>query len=276
MADLYLSGKVGWDITEDKVINFLNENDDKDINVYVNSPGGSVFDGLGVYNILRSSGRNITTINNGLAASMGSIIFLAGDKRIARTGSLYMVHKPSSLAWGNSDDLKKSAETLDKIQESLSEIYKERAGIEDIDSYINEETWWSVKDMLDKGIAHSEENLDDKKGETEDMAKIDDLRAELDELKAQKAKLEEEKAEAQLAKEVAEMKAELESMKEVETAEEEEKETEAETESETAEAEVEATAENKTEEVVAKATKVVKAVGSTNAIPAFMKTEGKY
>lgn len=213
MADLYLSGVVGFDITEQQVLDFLDTNDDKDINVYINSPGGSVFDGLGVYNILRGSGRNITTINNGLAASMGSILFLAGDKRVANTGSIYMVHKPSGLSWGNADDMKKEAEILDKIQDSLSAIYKERAGIDDIDDYINNETWWNVDDMIEKGIAHSEKKIQTNEGEPEDMAKIDDLKAEKEKLEAENATLSEQLAEAKLEKEIADMKAENEKLR---------------------------------------------------------------
>ncbi|MCS6716298.1 Clp protease ClpP, partial [Proteus terrae] len=133
MADLFLSGVVGYDITGEKVKNFLASNDDEEVTVYINSPGGYVFEGLEVYNLLRASGRKIKTVLTGLAASMGSIIFLAGDDRVAMTGSLYMVHKPSGITWGNADEMRKEADLLDKIQGSLSDIYKERANIESID-----------------------------------------------------------------------------------------------------------------------------------------------
>lgn len=295
MADLYLSGIVGYDITERQVLNFLNENDDKDLNVYINSPGGSVFEGMGIYNILRGSGRSITTINNGLAASMGSILFLAGDNRVANTGSIYMVHKPSSIVWGDADDMKKEAEVLDKIQDSLASVYKERAGIENIDDYINEETWWDVNEMIEKGVAHSERKIETDEGDVEDMAKIDDLKAEKEQLEAEKAQLEEQLEEARLETEVnnmradiAKMKAQTESVSEsedeaddtdnkdndevtdTESADEDENEdtVDSGTNDEQSEFEVNPAAKIDTTKTVAKK--------SNNKIPAFMQVESKY
>nr|DAV18247.1 MAG TPA: Putative ATP dependent Clp protease [Caudoviricetes sp.] len=305
MADLYLSGTVGYDITEEQVLNFLKENDDQDLNVFINSPGGSVFEGLGIYNILRDSGRNITTINNGLAASMGSILFLAGDNRIANTGSIYMVHKPSSIVWGDADDMKKEAEVLDKIQDSLASVYKERAGIENIEEYINDETWWNVNEMIEKGVAHSERKIEKEEGDVEDVAKIDDLKAEKEKLEAEKAQLAEQLEEAKLEAEVATAKAELANTKaeiektkaeakavvEAEPEEDEEKEEETE-KSETKaveddkEIDIEVEKESKTEVVEEKAEAVAKvekidttktvAKKDNNTIPAWMQTESKY
>lgn len=289
MADLYLSGVVGYDITERQVLDFLKENDDEDLNVYINSPGGSVFDGMGIYNILRGSGRNITTINNGLAASMGSILFLAGDKRIANTGSIYMVHKPSSMVWGDADDMKKEAELLDKIQDSLASVYKERAGIENIDDYINDETWWDVNEMIEKGVAHAEKKIKDDEGDVEDMAKIDDLKAQKEQLEAEKAQLEEQLEEARIEAEITNMKADIAKMKaqaetvnepqiddEPETAvepqvdDEPEVEDESETQPEPAKPEV---TEEPTNTIDTTKTVVAK---STNKVPAWMQAESKY
>ncbi|OFI46749.1 hypothetical protein BG262_02830 [Floricoccus penangensis] len=210
MADLRLSGVVGWEITADKVDSFLKDNKDDEITVYINSPGGDVFEGLEVYNLLRASGKKVTTVLTGLSASMGSIIFLAGDERIAMTGSLYMVHKPSSMAWGDANDLKKSAEVLDKVQESLEAIYKERAGISDISDYINNETWWGVSEMTDKGIANSDKHvefkLDEEERKEEDLATIEELRAQLEAEKIKNQTLTEENEKAELEKQIADLK----------------------------------------------------------------------
>lgn len=293
MADLYLSGVVGYDITERQVLDFLNENDDKDLNIFINSPGGSVFEGMGIYNILRNSGRNITTINNGLAASMGSILFLAGDTRIANTGSIYMVHKPSSIAWGNADDMKKEAEVLDKVQDSLANIYKERTGIENINDYINEATWWDVDEMIEKGVAHSERKKQGNEGDVEDMAKIDDLKAEKEKLEAEKAQLEEKLEEARLEADINNMKADIAKMEAVaekksesdlnpETKKGIEKDNEPDDETDTdSELEEDEEVETVDKPEPVKKTAVIDTTNTVakklnNKIPAFMQVESKY
>lgn len=299
MADLVLSGIVGDEIVPKDVQSFLTSTTDQEITVYLNSPGGSVWDGLEIYNLLRASGRHIKTVLTGLAASMGSIIFLAGDERMAMTGTLYMVHKPSSLSWGNADDMRKTIEMLDKSQDSLGAIYKERTGIEDIHEYINAESWFNAEDMQRLGITNSTkvikmENILSR-GDVEDMAKIDDLKAEKEQLEAEKAQLEEQLEEARLETEVnnmradiAKMKAQTESVSEsedeaddtdnedndevtdTESADEDENEDTVDTgtNDEQSELEVNPAAKIDTTKTVAKK--------SNNKIPAFMQVESKY
>lgn len=287
MADLFLSGVVGYDITGEKVKNFLATNDDEEVTVYINSPGGYVFEGLEVYNLLRASGRKIKTVLTGLAASMGSIIFLAGDDRVAMTGSLYMVHKPSGISWGNADEMRKEADLLDKIQGSLSDIYKERANIESIDEYINQETWFDTNEMSDLGIVNSSEKpkikaiYSKETNEGEDMSKIDDLKAELEKVNAENTELKEKQEEAELEAQIAKAKAETEAMKA-------KAEAKPDTETEKSEPENEVTAtnaekdkieEDKAPESESKAidmTKAVKVEDKTNALPAFMQAQSKY
>lgn len=226
MVNLRLSGVVGYEITANGIAEFLNKNDDKDITIFLNSPGGIVTEGLEVYNLLRASGRNITTVLTGMAASMGSIIFLAGDKRIAMTGSLYMVHKPSGLVWGNADEMHKEIEVLDKMQDSAEAIYRERTGIENFHEYMDRESWFDTKEMKELGISNSEDNVtfeletDTKENRDslnleseEEMAKIDDLKAEKEKLEAEKAELNEKLEEARLEAEVAMMKADVAKLK---------------------------------------------------------------
>ncbi|MDT2484125.1 head maturation protease, ClpP-related [Enterococcus avium] len=232
MIKLRLSGVVGYDITADSVSDFLDEHDDKDITLFLNSPGGYIVEGLEIYSLLRASGRNITTVLTGMAASMGSILFLAGDKRIAMTGTLFMIHKPSGIAWGDANEMRKEAEVLDKMQGSLQEIYEERANIENLENLINAESWFNVKEMKENGVVNSdeavvfdgvvdpnndEEDDDDQTiiilGSEDNMAKKDDLQAEIDELKAQKAQLEEQAEEARLEAELATMKADVDKLK---------------------------------------------------------------
>lgn len=292
MIKLRLSGVVGYDITADDVSNFLTENDDKDVTIFLNSPGGNVIEGLEIYNLLRASGRNITTVLTGMAASMGSIIFLAGDRRIAMTGSLYMVHKPSGLVWGDADEMRKEIEVLDKMQDSAEAIYRECTGIENFNEYMNNETWFDVKEMKELGITNSEdnvtfeletnikENTDSVNLESEEeMAKIDDLKAEKEKLEAEKAELNEKLEEARLEAEVAMMKADVAKLKaEAETKPEPDPDPEPKPEEEPEEDNEVETVEDPEpvkETAVIDTTKTV-AKKQKNKIPAFMQAESKY
>lgn len=306
MVNLRLSGVVGYEITANGIAEFLNKNDDKDVTIFLNSPGGIVTEGLEVYNLLRASGRNITTVLTGMAASMGSIIFLAGDRRIAMTGSLYMVHKPSGLVWGNADEMHKEIEVLDKMQDSAEAIYRERTGIENFHEYMDRESWFDTKEMKELGISNSEDNVSfeletNTKENTdsvnleseEEMAKIDDLKAEKEKLEAEKAELNEKLEEARLEAEVEMMKADVAKLKaEAETTPEPDLDTEPEEEpgenvepEDATDTDPEPEEDEKVETVedpepvketaVIDTTKTV-AKKSNNKIPAFMQAESKY
>lgn len=294
MSKLRLSGVVGWDITADAVSQFLESNDDKDITIFLNSPGGNVMEGLEIYNLLRASGRNITTVLTGIVASMGSILFLAGDKRIAMTGTMYMIHKPSGVKWGDADDLRKEAELLDKMQGNMQKIYEERANIENLEVLINEETWFDVDEMKKFNIVNSDEKITfdgviDPTNENEDGDTVIVLGSEedmtIEELKAQKAQLEEQLEEAKLEKEVADMQAELDSIKAqaVPAVEPVAQATEPVAEPKPAEPTAKAVDPEVTPvpaaavvEDVIDTTKTVAASEEKNQIPAFMQAESKY
>lgn len=291
MSKLRLSGIVGWDITADAVSQFLESDDDKDVTIFLNSPGGNVMEGLEIYNLLRASGRNITTVLTGIAASMGSILFLAGDKRIAMTGTMYMIHKPSGVKWGNADDFRKEAELLDKMQGNLQKIYEERASIENLEVLINEETWIDVDEMKKFNVVNSDEKVTfdgviDPTNENEDGDTVIVLGSEedmtIEELKAQKAQLEEQLEEAKLEKEVADMQAELDSIK-AQAVEPVAQATEPVAEPKPAEPTAQAVEPEATSKPVAAVvedvidtTKTVAASEVKNQIPAFMQVESKY
>ncbi|EGP4894208.1 Clp protease ClpP [Enterococcus faecium] len=227
MAEIYLSGVVGYDITAKQVKSFVDEATDDHITIFLSSPGGYVVDGLEIYNILRASGKKIKTVNMALCASMGSILFLAGDERIAMPGSLYMVHKPSGIVWGNADDMRKEIEVLDKMQESLQAIYSDRAGIEDIQQLVDDETWFSVEDMKKMGVVNSDEKIQfsnastekdepdnkNKNEVTDEMPISEEIKAELEALRAENQALLDEKEEREAEAEIARLKAENEEMR---------------------------------------------------------------
>ena len=97
------------------------------IHVRINSPGGSVFDGLAIFNALQSSTAEVHTWNDGLAASMGAVLLMAGSKVHAARNSLMMLHSPSTGVWGNAKEISEALSTLDKVQNSLVECLLTRS-----------------------------------------------------------------------------------------------------------------------------------------------------
>lgn len=133
------------------------------INVHINSGGGSVFGGIAIYNILLRYNAEITVYVEGLAASIASVIAMAGDKIIIPCNAQMMIHKPSSIAWGNADEMRKEADILDGCQKAILSTYmrhaKEGVTEEQINSLINAETWKSGDEWQEYfDIEVSEEN----------------------------------------------------------------------------------------------------------------------
>ncbi len=134
------------DKAPEDVQDFLNQLDGvTKINVHINSGGGSVFGGIAIYNILKRYNAEITVYVEGLAASIASVIAMAGDRIIIPKNAQMMIHKPSSIAWGNADDMRKEADILDGCQKVILNTYmqhtKEGVTPEQINALIDAETW---------------------------------------------------------------------------------------------------------------------------------------
>lgn len=143
----------------DEFLNDLKDLEGKSsITVHINSVGGSFYAGLAIYNRLRSLGANITTINDSLAASAGSIIFMAGDTRKAYAGSNLMVHGVMGFLYGyyNVTDLKTTIKTLQAHDKALVAVYKEATGLDEdtIRSAISKDTYMTGQEAVDNGWAH--------------------------------------------------------------------------------------------------------------------------
>jgi len=133
------------------------------LDVRINSGGGSVFDGMAIYNLILNHRANVTVYVDGLAASMASIIAMAGDEIIIPESALLMIHNSSSMAHGNAEDLRAIAEVLDKIDGQAVAIYAEKTGLEpeEIEEMLAEETWMTGSEALEKGFAtETTEDLD--------------------------------------------------------------------------------------------------------------------
>lgn len=120
----------------------------KEIAVRIHSRGGDVIDGLGIYETLRNSKAKVTTYIDGVAASMGSIIAMAGSEIVMSPNSLQMLHDPEGAAYGRSDDLRQHANLMDKMRDTLAGIYAERTqtDIKDVREMMSRTTWLSAQE----------------------------------------------------------------------------------------------------------------------------------
>ena len=126
--------------------------------VEINSVGGDVMAGLGIYNMLRAwakDGKTVTTRVTGVAASIASIIALAGDKREMPKNTFAMVHQASTFAVGTADDMRDAADTLDKVDGSLRGIYMDRMGVDETKAkeIMAKDTWLTADESLELGFA---------------------------------------------------------------------------------------------------------------------------
>ena len=125
------------------------------LTVRVNSVGGSVFDGLAMYAALKQYPGKVTTIVEGLAGSIASIIALAADDVVMAEGSFFMIHNPWTQTQGNADELRKSASDLEKMQGQLLAIYRRETGRsdEELQALMDAETYLDASESLKLGFA---------------------------------------------------------------------------------------------------------------------------
>ena len=132
------------------------ENPDKDIFLYINSPGGSVSAGLSIYDTMNFIKPDVSTMCMGMAASMGSFLLMAGakGKRLALPNSRVMMHQPSGGAQGQATDIEIQAREIIKTREQLNRIYADRTGqkLERIASDMERDLWMSPSEALDYGL----------------------------------------------------------------------------------------------------------------------------
>ena len=129
--------------------------DKNSIKVSLNSPGGNVFDGIGIYNVISAVRQRVTVEVLGLAASIASIIALAGKDLVIGEGSFYMIHKPWSFAMGNAAELRQTADLLDKIEEQMVSIYQQHTALtyEELSDALEAETWYTADEAVEAGFA---------------------------------------------------------------------------------------------------------------------------
>jgi ATP-dependent protease ClpP protease subunit len=119
----------GWfGIEVNDFIKELNDIETKEIHLHINSPGGSVYDGIAIYNSLKQHDAKVTTYIDALAASAASFIAMAGETVIAARNSTVMIHDAMGVCMGNQSDMLETADLLDKVSDNIADIYAYNAG----------------------------------------------------------------------------------------------------------------------------------------------------
>ncbi len=147
---------------------FLESNDPKaDISIYINSPGGSVYAGYGIYDIMQYISCDVSTVCTGIAASMASVLLVAGEegKRMALPHSRVMIHQPLGGAQGQASDIEIAAREILKVKKELYGIIAKHAhrSIEDIERDSDRDYWMTAEEalkygMIDNVLGRKEEN----------------------------------------------------------------------------------------------------------------------
>ncbi len=160
VSELTIYGDIGeswwWESTSatdvDSALKAAGEND---LIIHLNSPGGSAFDGIAIYNRLKAHKGKVTINVDGWACSAASIIAMAADELIMGAGAMMMIHEASTIVWGSKTLMRKEAEMLEKLEDGIIDIYMTRANVEreEIRNMVDDETWFSANEAVEIGFA---------------------------------------------------------------------------------------------------------------------------
>lgn len=169
------------------------ENDVSQINVYINSYGGEVAEGLAIYNALKRHKAKVVTYCDGFAASIASVIFMAGDERIMNDSSLLMIHNAWTFGMGNAEQLRKQADDLEKITQASVIAYAAHSTLseDEIKALMDAETWILPEEALEYGFATKIEKTEKKTANQNAKMKLFDI------IKAYRQKSEDEDTEGE-------------------------------------------------------------------------------
>jgi ATP-dependent Clp protease protease subunit len=124
------------------------------INLHINSPGGDVFQGFAIYNALKSHPARVEVDIDGLAASIASVIAMAGDEVRIAANAMVMIHNASGAAFGGAGEMRKTADLLDQVGKNIISTYAKRTGQSDakLAKWMDEETWMTAAEAADLGF----------------------------------------------------------------------------------------------------------------------------
>ena len=162
VAEIFIYERIGMDfwsgegVTAKGFLKELGAIKSSQINLHINSPGGSVFDATAIYNGLKNHAAKVTTYIDGIAASAASIVALAGDKVVIASNALYMIHNPMTYADGNANELRKVADVLDKVRDTMTNVYMEKTTLseDELIAALDAETWYDADEAIAAGFAN--------------------------------------------------------------------------------------------------------------------------
>lgn len=157
-AELVIYQEIGsWGVSACDLIRELKECEADVITLRLNSPGGSAFDGIAIYNALAQHPARIVGYVDGWAASSASVLLMACDEIHVAESAQIMIHRPWSFVMGGADELRHEATILDSINEGLIDIYQSRSGKDraQIEQWVRDETWFRGQEAVDAGFADS-------------------------------------------------------------------------------------------------------------------------
>ena len=152
-VEALIYGDIGWDVSAKEFINELKALKPTALTVRINSFGGSAFEGLAIYNYLKGTKYDVTCYIDGLAASAASVI-ACGGKLIMPKNALLMIHNLSSMVGGGSEDMRKQADVMDKVRDSIVSVYHDKTGLsnDEIIQMMDDETWLDGEQAKAKGF----------------------------------------------------------------------------------------------------------------------------
>lgn len=156
VTEVFIMDEIGyWGTTASDFIAQLSDISTTNIDLHVSSPGGEVFDGVAIYECLRAHPANVTVYVDALAASIASVISMAGDEIVMGRAAQMMIHDASGMCWGNSQDMRDTATLLDRLSDTIAGIYAERTGtpVAQWREAMQAETWFFAQEAVDAGLA---------------------------------------------------------------------------------------------------------------------------
>lgn len=174
-ASLYIYDVIDayWGVSAQSVVDAVNAASDAEtLNVYINSPGGDVFEGRAIMAAIgRFEGKTVAHIDSLCASAATSIALACGEVRMS-DGAFFMIHNASGLVWGDKTDMRETADLLEKVEGSIVNDYTKKTGKDDeqVRAWMDAETWFTAQEALDNGFIDSITTTDKKAKNTWNLA----------------------------------------------------------------------------------------------------------
>lgn len=167
-VDVMITGEIGWDVDSGTFARALAVPDVANattLHVSLNSVGGDVFDGIGIFNALVNHGGRVIVTVTGIAASIASVIAMAGDTVIMGRGAQMMIHDAHAIQIGNAADMRQMADILDRASDNIASFYADRAGgtTESWRAVMRDEKWYNAQEAVDAGLADEVASVPERK-----------------------------------------------------------------------------------------------------------------